>query len=254
MSGQAVEPWVYTRPPPTVWDGPLVVGAVAASYTTVLLAYLVRFHPVVKSLTIPLVVAAVGTVLITTLAYRRARTRRLARSWRMPILGLLVAAPLVAWRVTWALVPPAWALVLLAVALSTVIVHTALLYWSASYLKSDWRRALIGVLVVAISWTCIVWVPALIDVRRIRVELAAATLVTQAEALLDDPQPAGEQGAFIAVSTTGNTRVVGWRRGLGFLGNGKGWCGTPLESSRRVGTPRPPRATPGSSSAPSATP
>ena len=71
------------------------------------------------------------------------------------------------------------------------------------------------------------WIPLLIGpaettVRRLRVELAAPSLVEEAQRVLADPSKAEDMGPFIASEVDRAGRVVGWLVGPGFLGEGPG--------------------------------
>jgi hypothetical protein len=202
------------------WDAVRVGLAVALYGLAVVLGYLVLGTPQVRRLSWALVAACFGVAGLVVLLARSRGGRSLMVRWAVPLVAFMVGWACVAAVFTWsysARLPGVFIVVFGLLALADVI----LVLLSLRALPRDRKVGVLGLLVIGLMWMPVFIGPPETTVRRLRMELAAPSLVKEAQSILHDPSKAKDNGPFIAYDGRGG-RVVGWLRGQGFLGRGPG--------------------------------
>ena len=207
-----------TRPETGRRDAALVGLAVASYALAVALAYLVLHTPQVRRLSGALAAACIVFAVLAVVLARSRGARALMVRWAAPLVAFVVGWACVSAVVTWSL--PAsgtggFILVLL------VVADLFLVVFSLIAVARDWKVGVLGLLVIGLMWIPVLVGPSETTVRKLRVELAAPSLVEEARRVLDDPSKAKDLGPFIAYDES-EGRVVGWLIGPGFLGEGPG--------------------------------
>lgn len=202
------------------WLDAVLVGLAVASYgLAVALAYLVLDTPQVRRLSWALIVACLGLAGLALLLARSRGAREVTARWAVPLVAFVVGWACVGAVVTWSFPASAEGWFILAL---LVVADLILVVLSLVAAARDWKVGVLGLLVVGLLWIPVFVGPSETTVRRLRVELAAPSLVDQALRVLADPSKAEDRGPFIAYAENGDGRVVGWLNGVGLLGRGPG--------------------------------
>jgi hypothetical protein len=201
----------------------ILVGLAVTAYGLgVALGYLVIGTPQVRRLSWALIAACLGFAGVVVLLARSRAGRALVARWAVALVAFMVGWIRIAGVVTWAYspsIPGEFFFILVLVAFADVF----LVMWSLLIaLQHDWKVGVLGLVIIGLMWIPVVFGPPETTVRRIRMELAAPSLVKEARGVLRDPSKAKDSGPFIAYDEDGRGRVVGWPRGGGFLGRGPG--------------------------------
>jgi hypothetical protein len=196
-----------------------LVGLAVASYTLAVgLAYLVLATPQVRRLSWALTAACVASAVLAVVLARSRGARALIVRWAAPIVAFVVGWGCVGAVVTWSFPASITGWFILAL---LVVADVFLVAFSLIAVARDWKVGVLGLLVIGLMWIPIFVGPSESTVRRLRVELAAPSLVEEARRVLDDPSKAKDMGPFIAYDES-QGRVVGWLIGPGLLGRGPG--------------------------------
>jgi hypothetical protein len=203
------------------------------------LAYLVLHFPQVRRLSWALAAAGIVFAVLAAVLARSRGARALMVRWAAPLIAFVVGWACVAAVMTWSFEASGtgWFILVLLVVIDVLLV-VPLAYIAVA---RDWKVGVTGLLVIGLMWIPVFFGPSEPTVRRLRVELAAPSLVKDAQRVLDDPSKAKDAGPFIAYDDNGG-RVVGWLIGPGFLGEGPGLVWDPegvLQPRGLVGTREP---------------
>ena len=206
-------------PPETGRRDAALVGLAVASYAlAVALAYLVLHAPQVRRLSWALAVACIVSAVLAVVLARSRGARALMVRWAAPLVAFVVGWACVSAVVTWSFEASGtgWFILVL-----LVVADLFLVVFSLIAVARDWKVGVLGLLVIGLMWIPVLVGPSETTVRKLRVELAAPSLVEEAQRVLDDPSKAKDMGPFIAYDES-EGRVVGWLIGRGFLGEGPG--------------------------------
>lgn len=215
-----------------------LVGLAVASYVLgVALAYLVLVTPQVRRLSWALIGAWIVFAVLAVVLARSRRAHALLVRWAVPLIALVIGWTCVGAVVTWSF-PQSEGTGWLILAL-LVVADLILVVFSLVAVVRDRKVGVLGLLIIGLLWLPALIGPAETTVLRLRVELAAPSLVEEAQRVLDDPSKAKDMGPFIASDDDRAGRVVGWLIGPGFLGEGPGLVWDPegvLRASGAAGT------------------
>jgi hypothetical protein len=196
-----------------------LVGLAVASYALgVGLAYLVLDTPQVRRLSWALTAACIVFAVLAVVLARSRGARALMVRWAAPLVAFVVGWACVGAVVTWSFPASGTGWFILAL---LVVADLFLVVFSLIAVARDWKVGVLGLLVIGLMWIPVSFGPSETTVRRLRVELAAPSLVEEAQRVLDDPSTAKDMGPFIAYDES-EGRVVGWLIGPGLLGRGPG--------------------------------
>jgi hypothetical protein len=231
------------------WRRFVLVGLAVTTYgLAVTLGHLVLIAPEVRRLNGLLVAACLGFGGLAMAAARSRGARGLTVRWAVPLVALTAGWACVAGIVTWSY--RATDMDGVAALFLRAVVDVFLVVLSLLAVARDWKAGALGLLPISLTWTAVFFGPSESTARRVRVELAARTLVKEAERVLEIRRRR-RIWAVCRVRGVGRPslhgrRVVGWLIAPGILDEGLGLVWATKASWSQTATPIRPTVIPGS--------